>query len=119
MLSKSELGEKIKVARQSRGLSQRDIAERIGLSSSVVGMYETGKRRPSYEALEALCDVFNVPMSYFSEHAEVADDDELWELREEMRRNPDLRTLFSLTKKATPDDMRKMISIIKTLKGDE
>lgn len=44
---------------------------------------------------------------------------ELAELLEEIRRNPDLRTMFSLTKNATPEEVRQYIKIIKALRGDD
>lgn len=61
----NDLGEKIKIMRKSRGMTQLDLAIKAGLSPSAVAMYETGKRKPKYEQLEALADVFNVPMSAF------------------------------------------------------
>ena len=62
---KSNLGEKIKVMRKSRGWTQVELAAKAGLSPSAVAMYEINKRKPKYEQLEALADAFNVPMSAF------------------------------------------------------
>ena len=61
----NDLGEKIRIMRKSRDLSQAELAEKAGLSTSAIAMYETGKRKPKYEQLEALADVFNVPLSAF------------------------------------------------------
>ena len=57
-----EIGEMIKVRRFSRSMSQADLASVSGLSQSAIAMYELGKRRPSFEAAEALADAFNVPV---------------------------------------------------------
>lgn len=46
-------------------------------------------------------------------------DDELWELRETLRRRPEMQTLFSLTKNASAADVRQAIKIIEALRGDD
>lgn len=48
--------------RKSQNLSQKELSEKIGVSRSTIGMYETGEREPDFETLEALADVFNVNM---------------------------------------------------------
>lgn len=48
--------------RKSSGLSQKDLAKKIGVSRSAIGMYETGEREPDFETLEAIADTFNVNM---------------------------------------------------------
>lgn len=63
LLTNEELGELIKTMRQSRGLSQKELAELINQSKSTVAMYESGQRRPSKKAQEALADTFNVGLS--------------------------------------------------------
>lgn len=46
--------------RKEHGLSQKELAERTGLTRSAIGMYETGKREPDFETSELLADFFNV-----------------------------------------------------------
>ena len=48
--------------RKQNGLSQKDLAEKTGLTRSAIGMYETGKREPDFETLEIFADFFNVNM---------------------------------------------------------
>lgn len=57
------IGEQIKVMCKSRRMTQADLAKAIGQSSSSITMYETGRRTPDFETLEAIADVFNVPLS--------------------------------------------------------
>lgn len=56
------LGDTIKTMRLSRDLSQQDLAEKIGVSRSAIGMWERGVREPNLDTIEALADVFNVPL---------------------------------------------------------
>ena len=46
-------------------------------------------------------------------------DDEALELLEELKTRPEMRTLFSVSKKATKEDIMKAVKIIEALKGDD
>lgn len=48
--------------RKQEGLSQKELADKTGLTRSAIGMYETGKREPDFETLEIFADFFNVNM---------------------------------------------------------
>jgi transcriptional regulator with XRE-family HTH domain len=60
----SDLAEKIKRLREQSGMSMRELAAKCDTSKSAIFLYEQGKRKPKYETLEALADVFNVDMAY-------------------------------------------------------
>ena len=62
MDKKKLLGLRIKTMRQSRKMTQADLARAINQSQSSITMYETGRREPDFETMEALADVFNVPL---------------------------------------------------------
>lgn len=59
--------DKLKQLRKEKGLTQRQLADEIGLGKSAIGMYESGKRTPEFETLEAICDFFNVNMDVLSD----------------------------------------------------
>lgn len=44
-------------------MTQDELAKKLGVGRSTVGMYEAGKREPDFEMLEAIADIFNVSMS--------------------------------------------------------
>lgn len=50
--------------RKSAGLSQQELADKLGLTRSAIGMYETDKREPDLETFEMFADFFNVDMDY-------------------------------------------------------
>lgn len=62
MAKREELGVRIRTMRRSRGMTQEDLAKAIGQSASSITMYETGRREPDLETIEALADVFNVSL---------------------------------------------------------
>ena len=56
--------EHLKQLRQSRNLAQKQLAEHIGASERGIQNYEIGARKPTYDALIALADYFNVSLDY-------------------------------------------------------
>lgn len=59
-------GEKIKTLRKERGMTQKDLAEALGLSLRTISNYETGGLRPRRDATyDALAALFHVPKTYF------------------------------------------------------
>lgn len=53
----------MRTMRMSRGISQSELAEEMGVSRSAVAMWENGSREPGLETLEFLADIFNVSLS--------------------------------------------------------
>ena len=58
------LGKRITETRQKQGLSQADLAERLRISPSTVGMYEQGRREPPIDVLIAMSEEFGVTIDY-------------------------------------------------------
>ena len=58
------MGDKIKKLRIDAGLTQSQTAERLGISTSTVGMYEHGRRRPDNEMLIKIGKLFSVTTDY-------------------------------------------------------
>lgn len=58
------LGTRIATLRQGRGLSQAELAKKLHISPSAVGMYEQGRREPSVDTLIALAKEFDVTLDY-------------------------------------------------------
>ena len=58
------MGEKLKSLRLEKKLTQKQIADRIGLAISAVSSYESGTRYPSFEVLIKLSRIFHVSTDY-------------------------------------------------------
>lgn len=54
------IGSRIRSLRISQRLTQGELANKLGISPSTVGMYEQGRRQPDGEMLVKLCEVFSV-----------------------------------------------------------
>lgn len=59
-----ELSEKILKLRKQAGLSQQDVAERLGVSRQAISRWETGAVSPSADSLKMIGQLFKVPVDY-------------------------------------------------------
>lgn len=55
--------ENLKQKREERGISKAELARRFGLSRSMITLYETGARAPSFEIFCRMCDFFDCDLS--------------------------------------------------------
>lgn len=59
------LGNRLKALRKSHGMTQHELGEALGVSTSAIGMYEQGRREPDHDTLAGLCRLFGVSSDYF------------------------------------------------------
>jgi len=55
---------RLKEIRQARGLTQKELAQKIGVSTGAIGLYETNRRMPDLSTLKKLADALNVSADY-------------------------------------------------------
>lgn len=100
MNHKERIGETIRVMRKSRGYTQKALADLIGQSASSITMYETGRREPELEVIEAIADIFNVPLTAIIGD-DITDQDRI--IIEAVHRNPRLGMLFDKQRKMSKE----------------
>ena len=61
-----EFKDRLRDLRQSHNLTQDEFSKQSNIGRSVIGMYETGRRKPSFETLETIADFFNVTIDYLT-----------------------------------------------------
>lgn len=77
-----DFGTRLKSLRTQMGLTQKQLAERLGVTKSVVSYYELQERYPSPEILGKLARIFHVSTDYLlgvemSQYLDISDlDDE-------------------------------------------
>ena len=116
---------------QKFGVTTYQVAKATGISQSTFSAWKTRRNLISPEKGKLIADYFGVSLGYLmgSEEAEpnavdkentpLVLDDEALELLEELKKRPEMRTLFSVSKKATKEDILKAVKIIEALKGDD
>ena len=58
------LGLRIATLRRAKGWNQAELARRLRISPSAVGMYEQGRREPALDIIVALTELFGVSADY-------------------------------------------------------
>lgn len=66
-----DIGKKIQKAREEAGLSQEELASRLGYTQAALSNYELGKRRLYLANIEQIARELNKPLSYFLEESAV------------------------------------------------
>lgn len=116
----AEFGEILKELRKQRKLSQESLATALGVSKSIIGLYENGKRTPSRQTLEAIADYFNVDIDYLlgrEKGSVYYMDPEVANIANELKDRPDLRVLLDASRDLDKTDMFELIDIINKIKG--
>lgn len=118
-----------KKLRLAQGLTQEELASKLHISRSRIGMYETGSRQPDFETLELIADFFNVDTdyllgrsnktTYLPESSGYYTNPETAEIAQQIFENKELRVLFDAAKGATPDDLTTATTMLMALKAKE
>lgn len=119
-----------KELRKAAGLSQTEMAKRLGISRSTVGMYETGQREPDFETLEMIADFFNVDVDYLIGRTNKTTvlpnsvggyylSEETAQMAQELFENKEMRILFSAARDAKPEDLKTAADVLLALKRKE
>lgn len=59
-----DFGNKLKMLRSQKHLTQTQVAERVNITKAMISAYETGTRFPSYDILIKLAALFRVTTDY-------------------------------------------------------
>lgn len=113
---------RIRQLRKEQGMKQIELSKLMGISQATLSGWENERFDPDINAITRLATIFGVTIDYLlggPDMQEPASEDDLWEIREHLRRTPEMRTLFDMSKNATRADIEKTVSILKMLKGDK
>lgn len=117
-----EFKDVLKKLRKNKGISQVELATKLGFSKSLIGLYETGERKPSFEALEAIADFFNISIDYLMGKEDKSSyylDPEAAEIAQEMYDRPELKTLFSTTRNVKKEDIQFIQEMVDRIAKDK
>ncbi len=105
------------------GKTQLEIANSIGVSPQTFNTWCKGIAIPRMGKVRALADYFHINKSDLIEDKSTTEksyytNKETQQLAQEIFDNPDLKMLFDTTRDCSPEDMKKVISMVKAFKGE-
>lgn len=56
-------GESIKRIRKEKGLTQKELGEKLGISQAAIGQFESNKANPKMETMQKIADALNVSLN--------------------------------------------------------
>ena len=71
------IGENIKKIRITRGITQAQLADRVGVSEKTVSSWEVGRTEPRSNLFDSICRILNCDMSELVDGNKVLPDDSL------------------------------------------
>ena len=63
-IKRSEFGERLFKARKARGLTQQQLADKLGITRRMIAYYESDTEGPTIKGLQQIAKVLNVTASY-------------------------------------------------------
>lgn len=98
------LGARIKELRKRSGLSQDQLAEKVGIEAKYLSRIEVGKRQPSIETLEHIADALQVEMK------------ELFDFAHHDSEAISVQGIEAAISGATQDELRLIFKLIKAVR---
>ena len=125
---KSRFAKKLSSIRQSKSMSQRELANLTGINRSTISMWELGEREPAFDQLQVLANALGVTV------AELIDDnenqeaiivrmkqqqeaEELAQYLELLRTRPEMRILLDTVAGATKEEVEANVHFLEALRG--
>ena len=114
------IGSRIKQARISAGLSQAQLAERVGVSSGAIGNYESDYSSPKDEILYVLMRVLHVDANFiYQDFIDQTKRSEVDEIVEAFHKNRKLAILFSRSAKLKPEDLDIVLKLVERMDEED
>ncbi len=103
-----DIGRKIQKAREEAGLSQEELASRLGYTQAALSNYELGKRRLYLANIEQIARELNKPLNYFLEESAAP-------ANAEKREPPDetISEILKLLSELPPEERQYLLEYIK------
>lgn len=111
------IADNIKRLREAYDLTQDELGKIAGVSGKAVSKWESGQAEPRMGAVQRIADHFGVSKSVIIDEYSMADERQQL-LERAFSDRPDMRVLFSLAEKASPEDIKTTIKILEALKGE-
>ena len=113
-------GNRISELREQKGWTQEELATMIGISRAALSHYEKNRRKPDFETLTQLADLFQVSIDYLIGRTNTSQhvlDPEIEHFTEQLElSDSELLDRFNLTvdgQQLTDDEARRFIAFVR------
>ena len=116
----SSISARIRSFREAKGWTQDDLAEASGLNRVTIAKYESGRIEPKSKTLARLAAALDLTTDALlgSDGVDMTDEErEMWELREQLRNDPDRRALMQLARRGSAQAVRQAAALLDVLKA--
>lgn len=101
-----------------KGKGRKEASKEMGVSYSTFNDWASGNAYPRIDKIEMMANYFGVRKSDLVEDHE-DEECEVQKMVNEVFANPDLKMLFSMSQKATKEEIQQVIDIFKVIKKKE
>lgn len=109
----------MRALRKQKKMTMKELGRRVGVSESAISMYETGKHEPDILTMQLIADELGVSVDCLLGHdVPTEEQEESWAVREQLRRDPNMRVLFDAASRATPEQLKAAAAMLKSFQGD-
>ena len=115
------IGEKLKDLMDQHGRNANELSAKTGVpAQTIYSIIKRNNTKVDLDDLQLLANELGVSLDYFlTNHIELSNEgDEVVQFLDQLHKRPELKTLFSLTKNATKEDIEKTVKIIEMFKRD-
>lgn len=99
-------GDRLKMLREDKDITQKELGNSVGVSDRVIGYYESNDRFPKDEnTLKSLADYFNVSVDYLLGRTEIKNQDSEWKPSLSDKDNKDLDKIVESFEKGLSGDI--------------
>ncbi len=102
-----------------KNINRADVARDLEVPYTTFVDWTKGIKFPRMDKMEKLADYFGVTIDDLltPKDSKTSSQDEVWEMRAELRQRPELKVLFDMSKKATKEDVEKAIQMMEIFIG--
>ena len=97
-----------------RGISQADICRELGVSSTTVSDWCSGKKYPRVDAMQRLADLLGVLFSTLTTEGGLQDFEDQQRI-EDLHENPTLRLLFDKQRRLDEADLNAVLAVVNAI----
>jgi transcriptional regulator with XRE-family HTH domain len=101
-MKKSVLGKRIRQIRLESGMTQQDLAEKVGITEKQISKIETGVHYPKFENFIKILESFNISMQEFA-------------VQSETEANIIRRKIMRIMNKASEEELQYLLLLVKNV----